>query len=164
MPAGKNAIPTWLHTAAPGFLLPPPQLVRRAVITTASTGAMTTRANCPSTTVATTSAAQLLRGNAQAVGQRIIIITNLQHDGPCHGSLLIGSSGPAGRLPPVHSCKWTETLPRVVYAAASAISAAASTCSTPAHPKMKSVAFCACAPATINAFGSDRRNLSQLSI
>ena len=164
MPAGKDTVATRPGTATPGVLLVPPQFVRRAVITTASTGAMTTRANFPPGTVATTSAAQLLRENAQAVGQRIVIFTNLQHDGPCHGSLLIRASGPAEHLPPVHSCKWTGTLPRVVYAAASAISAAASTCSTPAHPKMKSVALCACAPATINAFGSDRRNLSQLSI
>ena len=121
VPAGQNAVTTWLGTAAPGLLFVAPQLVPRAATTLAGTpaSAVPTRQNRPSGAVATTSMLQLLRWNTQAVGQWIRLVVNrlhdLQHVVTCHDSLLAGKSGPARRLPPVHSSrKWTGTLPRVV--------------------------------------------------
>ena len=114
MATGQNAVTTWLGTAAPRVLFVTPQLVRRAVIATAFARAMSTRENRPSGAVATTSMPQLLWANPQAVGQWIRLVVNkvhdLQHVGTSHDSLLKGKSGPARRLPPVHSSKkWTGT-------------------------------------------------------
>ena len=81
-----------------------------------------------------------------------------------HRFLLSDSADRLGVCPRSTLIKWTGTLPRVLsQAAAVAISVSASTCSTPAHPRMKSLAFCAWAPAMTRAFESDLRNLSQFA-
>ena len=92
MPAGQNAVTTWLRAATPGILLVAPQFVRGTVIALALASAMPARANTPPWTITTTTAGQLLTGGAQAVGQRIRLVMKLddfQHVGTRHDSLPI---------------------------------------------------------------------------
>ena len=96
--ATQNAIPAWLRTATPGLLLVAPQPVGRASIafTRTPARAMAARKNGPTRPVTTTlPVVQLLRGNPQAVGQRISLVLDIhevRHADTRHDSLLrVGS-------------------------------------------------------------------------